>query len=289
MRIARVDTVRCRGGENPLWDVEEQTLYFIDNTGKKAHRLDPSSGRTQTWEFPDVITTLVLRRGGGAVVTLRSGIHFFDFESGKLDLLLPLSDPPPFVFNDGKVDRRGRFIIGASTATFENPVNDGGLYRLDARHELTKLDGDIHYSNGPCFSPDDRTLYFADSWRKTIYAYDYYIENGAVSNRRPFVNTGELGGLPDGATVDADGNLWVAIYGGGKIAMYRNDGTRQRVIEMPVKLTSSVMFGGPAMDQLYVTTIEHGSMGEPVENGAGDLYVIEGLGVRGVSEPRYAG
>lgn len=289
MRISRVDTVRCRGGENPLWDIEEQALYFIDNTGRKAHRLDPSNGRTRTWEFDSIITTLVLRQSGGAVVTLRSGIHFVDFHSGKLDVLIPLTDPPPFVFNDGKVDRRGRFLIGASTARFENPLNDGGVYLLDARHELTKLDGDIHFSNGPCFSPDDTTFYFADSWGKTIYAYDYDIETGTILNRRAFVTTEALGGLPDGATVDADGNLWVAIYGGGKVAAYRSNGERERVIEMPVKLASSVMFGGPALDQLYVTTIAHGSMGEPAEDGAGDLYVIEGLEVRGIPEPRYAG
>lgn len=289
MQITRVDTVRCRGGENPLWDIAEQVLYFIDNTGKKAHRFDPATGRTRSWEFPGVITTLVLRKNGGAVVTLRSGIHFFDFDSGALERIMPIGDPPPFVFNDGKVDRRGRFVIGASTAKFQNPVNDGGLYSLDANHKLTRLDSDIHFSNGPCFSPDGRILYFADSWRRTIYAYDYEMDTGVATSRRPFVVTGELGGLPDGATVDVAGNVWVAIYGGGKVASYRPDGQLDRVIDMPVKLTSSVMFGGPELNQLYVTTIAHGSMGEPVEEGAGDLYVIEGLGVHGIAEPRYAG
>lgn len=289
MQVHRLDTVRCRGGENPLWDIEEQALYFIDNSGCKAHRFDPSSGKTQTWDMPGVITTLALRQSGGAVVTLQSGIHFVDFSSGKTDLLLPLADPPPFVFNDGKIDRRGRFVIGASTAAFDAPVNDGGLYSLDAAHNLNKLDGDIHFSNGVCFSPDDRTLYFADSWRKTIYAYDYDVENGAASNRRPFANTDDLGGMPDGATVDAEGRVWTAIYGGGKIAVYRPDGKLERTIDLPVKLTSSVCFGGPDLDGLYVTTIEHGRMDEPVEPGAGDLYLVDGLGAKGLPEPRYAG
>jgi sugar lactone lactonase YvrE len=239
--------------------------------------------------MPSVITTLVLRKGGGAAVTLRTGIHFLDLHSGALELVLPLADPPPFVFNDGKVDSRGRFMIGASTANFAEPGPDGGLFRFDPDHRLKQLDSGIHFSNSPCWSPDGQTFYFSDSWLKTTYAYDYDIETGATSNRRSFVNTSELGGLPDGATVDARGFYWVAVYGAGKIAAYRPDGTLARTVDMPVKLVSSVMFGGSELDRLFVTTIEHGALGEPAEEGAGDLFVIDGLGARGRPEHRFAG
>jgi sugar lactone lactonase YvrE len=243
-RISRVDTARCLGGEGPLWDVGEQALYFIDNTGRKAHRYDPAAGTTRTWDMPSVITALALREAGGAVVTLRTGIHLLDLSSGELQVLSPLSDPPPFVFNDGKVDRRGRFVIGASTPNFAAPTPDGGLYSLGADHKLTQLDAGIHFSNGPCWAPDDRTFYFADSWLDQIYAYAYDVETGAVADKRPFANTKHLGGLPDGATVDRDGLVWVAIYGGGKVAAFRPDGTLERVVEMPVRFVASVMFGG---------------------------------------------
>lgn len=290
MKIERVETDHCLGGENPLWDPAGQHLWFIDNSGCKVHRFDPQSEETVTRDMPAVVTTLVLRQGGGAVVTLRTGIHFLDFASGALELVSPLADPPPHVFNDGKVDQRGRFLIGASTARFADPQpQDGGLWRLDPDRTLTRLDGDVHFSNGPCWSPDGQTFYFSDSWRKTCYAYDYDMETGSASNRRPFINTEALGGLPDGATVDADGLLWIAIYGGGKIVAFRPDGAIERVIDMPVKLVSSVSFGGPALDQLYVTTIAHGSLGEPVEEGAGAVYRIDGLGSRGLPEPRFAG
>ena len=272
-----------------MWDPLSGLLHYIDNTGKKVHSLDPATGEASTLEMPSVITTLVLREGGGAVVTLRTGIHFLDLESGAVELISPLGDPPPYVFNDGKVDRRGRFVIGASTANFANPTPDGGLFRLDPDHTLTRLDSGIHLSNSPCWSPNSRTFYFSDSWLKTTYAYDYDIETGAVSGRRVFVNTSDLGGLPDGATVDADGLYWVAVYQAGVIAAYRPDGRLERTIDMPVKLVSSVAFGGPDLDRLFVTTIEHGSLGEPVETGAGDLYVVDGLGARGLPEPRYAG
>lgn len=288
MHLSRVETAHCSGGENPLWDAAEQALYFIDNTGRKVHRFDPASGATRSWEMPAVITTLALRERGGAVVTLRTGVHTLDFATGALQVIEPLADPPPFVFNDGKVDRRGRFVIGASTANFANPTPDGGLYSLGVDRRLRVLDTGVHFSNGPCFSPDGKTLYFSDSWLKTTYAYDYEVETGAVAGKRPFVRTDELGGLPDGATVDRDGLVWIAIYGGGKVAAFRPDGGLERTIDLPVKLASSVAFGGPDLDQLYVTTIAHGALGEPAEAGAGEVYLIEGLGARGLPEPRCA-
>jgi sugar lactone lactonase YvrE len=296
MKISRLDAPRCAGGENPMWDPARQVLHYIDNSGMKVHTFDPAGGASRTLDMPAVITTLVLRQGGGAVVTLRSGICFLDLDTGELELVHPLADPPPHVFNDGKVDSRGRFVIGASTANFANPAPDGGLFRLDPDRALTRLDSGIHFSNGPCWSPDGATFYFSDSWINTTYAYDYDVETGDVSNRRPFVNTRDLGGLPDGATVDADGLYWVAVFRAGKIAAYRPDGRLERVVEMPAPLVSSVAFGGRALDQLYVTTIAHdvagAAQGTPhgaVDDQAGSLFVIEDLGARGRPEPGFLG
>ncbi|MEJ5978844.1 SMP-30/gluconolactonase/LRE family protein [Novosphingobium sp. PS1R-30] len=289
MKITRLEAPICQGGENPMWDAATQRLYYIDNSGCKVHSYEPATGATRTLDMPTVVTTLVLREGGGAVVTLRSGIHFLDLETGALEMVDPLPDPPPYVYNDGKVDSRGRFLMGGSTANFTAPAPDGGLFRLDPDRTVTRLDSNIHFSNSPCWSPDERTFYFSDSWVDTTFAYDYDIETGGVSNRRVFVNTREIGGLPDGATVDVDGLYWVAVYQAGKVAAYRPDGTLARVIDMPVKLVSSVAFGGPDLDRLFVTTIAHGTQGEPTEEGAGALYVIDGLGAKGRLENRFAG
>jgi len=296
LRITKLDAPRCDGGENPMWDTEKQVLHYIDNAGRKVHSYDPARGTAHTLAMPEVITTLVLRKRGGAVVTLRSGIHFLDLETGALDLVHPLPNPPPHVYNDGKVDARGRFVIGASTANFAAPQPDGGLFRLDPDLSLTRLDTDIHFSNSPCWSPDGKTFYFSDSWLNTTYAYDYDVETGSVSGRRVFVNTAALGGLPDGATTDVDGLYWVAVFRAGKIAAYRPDGKLERVIDMPVKLVSSVAFGGPKLDRLYVTTIAHDVVSEAQrgQTGAGDdlagsLFVIEDLGTRGRPEPAFAG
>lgn len=289
MQITRLDAPQCDGGENPMWDERSGLLHYIDNTGCKVHSLDVATGLARTLDMPSVITTLVLRESGGAVVTLRSGIHFLDLESGALELISPLADPPPHVFNDGKVDVRGRFVIGASTSNFEAPSPDGGLFRLDKDRSLTRLDSDIHFSNSPCWSPDGKTFYFSDSWVRTTFAYDYDAETGQVADRRIFVDTSELGGLPDGATVDADGLIWIAIYQAGKIAAYRPDGRRERLIDMPVKLVSSVAFGGENLDRLFVTTIAHTPMGRAEEADAGCLFVIDGLDTRGLAEHRFVG
>lgn len=295
VRITRLAAPQCAGGENPVWDMKRQVLHYIDNSGRKVHSFDPATGVARSFDMPSVITTLALRQDGGAVVTMRTGIHFLNLETGELELVHPLPDPPPYLYNDGKVDRRGRFLIGASTANFANPGTEGGLFRLDPDLTLTRLDTGIHFSNGPCWSPDGGTFYFSDSWLNTVYAYDYDVETGSVSGRRDFVDTSDLGGLPDGATVDANGLIWVAIFRAGKIAAFRPDGVLDRLFDMPVKLVSSVAFGGPELDRLYVTTIAHDvSAGrdaghDAADEQAGSLFVIEGLNAHGRPEPVFAG
>jgi sugar lactone lactonase YvrE len=193
------------------------------------------------------------------------------------------------MFNDGKTDRQGRFLIGSACADMENPQPIGGIYRLGTGHQLEKLAGDICFSNGPCFSPDGSTFYFSDSVKHACYAYDYDTATGALGNRRLFADIGALGGMPDGTTVDRDGLVWMTIFRGGKVVAFRPDGKIERIIPMPVSMAVSVMFGGPDLDQLYVTTIDPSFFKEPAEDGAGYLYVIEGLGTRGLPEQRYAG
>ena len=289
VKITNLDAPVCKGGESPMWDAEAQCLYNIDNVGAKIHSFEPATGKCHTLEMPCTVTTLVLRKSGGAVVTLRTGIHFLDLEAGALELINPLVEASPYRYNDGKVDSRGRFLIGRSTTKFSAPEPDGGLFSLDPNRKLTQLDADIHYSNGPCWSPDELYFYFSDSWRATTYVCDYDIDTGIPTNRRPFVNTRDLGGLPNGATVDVDGLYWVAVYEGAKIAAYQPDGKLKRVVDMPVKFVSSVAFGGPELDRLFVTTIAQDAPGKPPEGGAGALYVIDGLGTKGYAEYRYAG
>jgi sugar lactone lactonase YvrE len=189
---------------------------------------------------------------------------------------------------DGKVDRRGRFIVGSSDRGMKKAR--GKLYALDpGATTLREIDNDIFLANGPCWSPDDATFYHADSIRKIIFAYDYDIGAGTISNRRAFASTEDLGGIPDGATVDAEGHLWSAICEGQKLVRFRPNGSIERIVEFPLKLPGSVMFGGLKLDRLFVPTLSPAFMGRQADPLDGSLFMIEGLGVTGIEEPRFGG
>jgi sugar lactone lactonase YvrE len=220
---------------------------------------------------------------------MKDTVAALDLATGMTEAVAIAHDQPPTaLFNDGTVDKRGRFIIGSCFSGFDNPQAIGGLFSLDAAR-ITRLDDGITYSNGPCLSPDNKTLYFSDSHCYSCFAYDYDLDTGGATNRRLFADTRELGGMPDGTTVDSDGLVWMAIFRGGKVVAFRPDGKVERVVEMPVRLSVSTMFGGPNLDQLYVATIDPTYFNEPAEDGAGYVYVIEGLGARGLPRPRYVG
>jgi L-arabinonolactonase len=289
VKINRVDTEHCLVGEGPLWDVAEQALYFVDIVRRKVHRYDPASGLTRSWDVPNVIGSMALREGGGAVVALKDGVHALDLDSGATSPIALPTQAPRVQFNDGKVDRRGRFVVGSGDSDLKDTQYVGTLYSLGADGKLTALDQGIAIANGPCWSPDDKTFYFSDSLPYSVFAFDYDVETGAVAGKRLFADTRELGGIPDGATADSDGLIWMAICEGAKVVAFRPDGKVERIVPMPVKLPASVMFGGPDLDLLYVTTIDPSLLGRPPEEGAGGMFVIEGLGARGLPEPRYAG
>ncbi|WP_164549784.1 SMP-30/gluconolactonase/LRE family protein [Altericroceibacterium xinjiangense] len=288
MRITQLELPKCQVGEGPVWDVEEQALYYIDILDKRVMRWDPASGDHCGWDVPDLIGSMAVRKEGGAIVALPDGIHTLDFTSGAV-APLAIMDPvnPDTQLADGKVDRRGRFVFGASHRQAKEPV--GGVYSLDTDGTINRLDHDVILGNGPCWSPDNTTFYHADSMRHMIYAYDYDLETGAASNRRPFFDTSAYGPIPDGATVDTDGNLWTAICEGGVVLQISPEGEVKREIEMPTRLPASCMFFGPDLDRLFVPSIDPSFLGRDPAPADGACFVIDGLGVRGLPEPRYNG
>lgn len=288
MKITQLDLPKCQVGEGPVWDVADQALYYIDILEQKVFRWDPEGGDLRQWEVPDMIGSMALREGGGAIVALVDGIHTLDFESGAVEPFALMEPADPAIqLADGKVDRAGRFVFGTSHRKAQEPL--GGLFSLGTDGKIARLDSEVILGNGPCWSPDNRTLYHADSMRHLIYAYDYDIETGAVANRREFFNSSEYGPIPDGATVDAEGNLWVAICEGGVVLCLTPRGKVERVIEMPVRCPASCMFFGPGLDRLFVPSIDPTFMGRPDNERAGASFVIEGLGAKGLPEPRFAG
>ena len=290
MRIEVLVDVKTTLGEGPLWDVDEQRLYWIDSFDGRVFRCTADGREVRAWDVPQKIGSMCLRRGGGAVLSLQRGFHVLDFGSGEV---LPIHDPEPDKpnnrINDGKVDKRGRFIAGSMDTMEAGP--NGALYRLDPDLKITKLEDGIVVSNGPCWSPDGQTFYFTDTWSGQISAYDYDLDTGGISGKRCFTRMEHEGAGFDGATVDAEGGVWSALVYVGKLVRYNPDGSVDRIIDMPVKKVTSVMFGGPDLDVLYVTSMAKPPLprfpADPALRGA--LFAIHDLGVRGIPEPRFAG
>jgi sugar lactone lactonase YvrE len=278
-------------GEGPTWSVAEQRLYWADIVGKQLNIFNPADGSNQVFDLPELVTSIAPRAKGGLILTLRSSFAFFDPKTGKLDKVAePEPDKPGNRFNDGKTDRQGRMWGGTmGDVDWDHPI--GSLYRFGADLQPVRVEEGICCSNGLGWSPDSKTMYFTESFRHRIFAYDFDAASGNVSNRRVFVSLDpHESAFPDGLTVDAEGYVWSAQPMFGRLARYAPDGKLERVIELPVSRGTSVMFGGLDLDVLYVTTMratlsEAQLAEEPL---AGSLLALR-PGIKGVAETPFAG
>lgn len=276
-------------GEGPLWDAVERVLYWVDIKRREIHRFDPASGRDERWTVAEEVGALAVRVRGGLVVALRSGFHFFDPGSGRTTpIVLPEPGQPGNRFNDGKPDRQGRFWVGSMDDGETKP--SGSLYRLDPDLSCHRVIDGIVVSNALCWSPDGRTMYHADSYQRIVWAWDFDPEQGTVADRRTFfeVRRGEGEGAPDGATVDAEGFVWIAHWGGWRLSRVDPAGRVERVVPLPVRQPTCPAFGGPDLDRLYVTSAsinlsEEQRARQPL---AGAILVLD-PGVRGLAEARF--
>jgi len=289
-------------GEGPVWDGKEGRLYWVDGTGRRVGkpslwRLNPRTGQVENWALDHDVGALALRKDGGAVLALDDGFYFFDFDSGKLDLIqLVDAEQPRTRLNDGKCDRDGRFFAGGMDDKEE--LKNCSLWRLDPDLSVTKVEEGIICANGPCWSPDDKTFYLADTFQNEFWSYDYNIASGTLANKRLFASTEADAGVADGSTVDAEGFMWNAQLIAGDLVRYAPDGSVDRRIGMPVRNITSVMFGGDNLDEIYVTSMarvkhpavhDHFAKEAKPQFLAGSLFRISGLGIQGVPEPRFGG
>ena len=275
-------------GEGPVWSAEEQALYWIDIKKPCIQRWHPERGSHDIWPMPAEIGSFSLRKQGGAIVALQNGFSFFDFETGDIEHLSdPESHLPRTRFNDGKCDRRGRFWAG----TMDNDEQDfamGSLYRVDYDLSVSHIRGNVGISTGLGWSPDNTTMYYADSPAKSIYAYDFDLESGRPTNERIFTRVDK--GVPDGLTVDSAGYVWNAQWGAWRVVRYAPDGSVDFILEMPVEKSTSCMFGGPDLRDLYVTSasIHLSDEERAAQPHAGCLFTARAP-VPGLPEPRFAG
>ena len=274
-------------GEGTLWDPAAQVLWWVDIWGNAIHRYDPATGQDDVFPTPVHVGCLGLRAQGGMVVALADGFFFWDPPTGRFTKIVDPPDRHPHCrFNDGKPDRQGRFWSGT---VFEDPPRPsepkGALYRLDPDLTCHRMVEGIGSSNGLAFSPDGRTLYFADAVARLVWAWDMDPGSGAIDRRRIFLDLRDDPGCPDGATVDAEGCYWTTLPESGRIARYDPQGRKMREIALPTAIPTCCEFGGPDLDVLYVTTAKL----RKLEGGlAGGLFALD-VGVKGLTLPAFRG
>lgn len=279
---------RCIHAEGPIWAEQERKLYWTDIESRAVWLFDPQTGQTSSWAMPEKVCSLAFREQRGLLIAFESGLSFYDPDTGAQQRIVDVeTDLPTTRLNDGRCDRQGRFVVGGYDSSAKGL---SAAYRLDADLSLHRLFGGLSSANSTCFSPDGRTMYYADTPQAVIWAFDYNLDTGEPSGRRVFCDFQDQPGLPDGSVIDADGCLWNAQWNGSRIARYRPDGTLDRVVEMPCRDVTSLSFGGRELDALFITTSrmtlsEEQARLQPL---AGALLVTH-PGVKGLPETRFRG
>lgn len=275
-------------GEGSIWQPKENKLYWIDIEGKTLHIYDPVTNKDKQFPLGSRVGTVVPVKGGGALVALQSGIKKIDTKTGKLTFIdNPLPDTVNLRFNDGKCDPSGRFWVG--TMALDSRRKGAVLYRMDSDKTIHMMLDSVTISNGIVWTADKKTMYYNDTPTGTIQAFDYNDKTGAISNRRVVIRIPKGGGGPDGMTIDADGNLWVALWGSGTVGKFDpHTGQLLQKVIVPAPNVSSCAFGGKNLETLYITTartwLSPGKLKEfPLSGG---LFSVK-PGVRGVPAEFY--
>ena len=286
MRISELCDHACSLGEGPLWDSDREALYWVDSFGPTLLRHGFSDGRTHRWQLPgNTVGSLAVRSEGGLLLAMDQGIYAFDSDSGDIESIAqPLLGNEDLRLNDGKVDPFGYFVTGAMNIDYRQKRNCA-MYRLSPGLELEQILDGFSCFNGPCFSADGEQLFVTGRDELAIEVFDYGRAQKPCNGRVFYGNCN-----PDGATVDAEGCVWSAQWDDACIIRIAPDGSLDRRIDFPGQVVSSVMFGGPRLDLIYVTTTStevHGV--SPSAQRPGRVLVVTGAGYRGRAETRFAG
>lgn len=265
-------------GECPLWHPFDKKLYWIDIPKGEILRYDPATGNHEKFYSGEVIGGFTIQEDGALLLFLEKCAVKILKEGETSTVIDEIHEELDTRFNDVIADPEGRVFCGTMPAKDHR----ARLYRLDRDGSITKILAGIGISNGMGFTPDRKQMYFTDSTEGKIYLFDYDLKTGKIKNRRVFVTVPKSEGVPDGMTVDKEGCIWSARWGGGCIIRYKPDGGEELRIQFPAKKISSVTFGGKDYKDIYVTTAG-GDKREEDGPGAGALFHLN-PGVQGVPE-----
>jgi L-arabinonolactonase len=288
MKATLVDRVSVGNtlGEGVLWDSLGKRAWWTDIQERRLYRYEPISHALEQFDLPERLGSFGFIEGSERIIAaFESGFAYYHPESATLEWISrPKHAAGNVRFNDGRVDRQGRFWAGSMVEGFGEPT--GKLYCLAKGISEEHLTG-ISICNSLCFSPDGRHMYFADSPRRTILKFVLDADTGALSNRLAFART-PRGAFPDGSNVDSDGHLWNAQWGAGCVVRYAPDGTVSGRVELPVTQPTCVAFGGEAFDLLFVTSAREGLDAATLttQPQAGDVFIFQ-TDITGCKESRY--
>ncbi|MCP5432472.1 MAG: SMP-30/gluconolactonase/LRE family protein [Alphaproteobacteria bacterium] len=275
-------------GEGPVWDPARKALFFVDIKKGHLHRYDPKGETRTSHELAEPVCAMGLAAGGRFIAALKTRVAFIDATGRPVEAVgTPSEEPATNRFNDGKVDRAGRFWFGSMDDAEKGTT--GALYSLSKDRQFARHDDGYAVTNGPDFSPDGRTLYHTDTFAGVIYAFDVR-GDGSLANKRPFIAIPREKGFPDGMCVDAEGYIWQTLFFGGRVLRFDPKGREVGEIRLPVSNVTSCCFGGEDFSDLYITTarwfLDETKTGpQPL---AGGLFVCR-PGVRGVAANMFAG
>jgi sugar lactone lactonase YvrE len=277
---------RAELGEGPIWDSRTNRLVWVDILGRRIHLTDTGSGGGDAIEVPMHVGAVAPRAAGGFVAALQDG--FWVVGDGPPRRITRVAEARPGLrFNDGKCDAAGRFWAG--TMAYDQSTGAAALYRLDPDGQATRVLEGVTISNGLAWSVDGRTMYFIDTPTQRVDAFSFTPSTGEVGDRRPLIRIPREAGAPDGMTIDAEGGLWVALWGGGAVHRYL-DGQLDRVLRLPVSQPTSCTFGGEELDELYVTSAWEGlSAAERRQQPLAGAVFRGRPGVRGIPAAAFAG
>ena len=284
-----VTNIRCTLGEGPIWDSQNHVICWIDITAAKIHEYSPETNNVRTFTLTEMVGAVALTVNGNYIAALQNGFAFINRATAHIS---PIADPekhlPNNRFNDGKCDPSGRFWAGSMSLSEE--TNAGSLYKLDHHLQIKKMIDGVTISNGMAWTADKKTFYFIDTPTQQVVKYDYDDATGSIKNKAAVIKIAEADGHPDGMTIDTEGMLWIAHWGGWQITRWDPvTSTLLLCIKMPVKNVTSCTFGGNKMSDLYITTARKDLSPSELQKQplAGSLFVIKNSGYTGHAPFRF--
>ena len=277
-------------GEGPVWSTRDAALYWVDILTPAVHCYRPDTGTNTETKLGAMASIAIPKASGGLLLATPGGLLGFDVETRQSSVFVhPEADRPSNRYNDGKCDRMGRLWIGSMD--MGAAPNRGHLYRVDPDGRWKKMDSGFTVSNGLGWSPDNRRMYFTDSFRRTVYQYDFDLRSGEITNRRPFIMLGPNEGTPDGLTVDDQGCLWMAVWDAWCLVRFSPEGQEMQRIRVPVPRPTSCCFGGSNLDTLFVTSASVRLSQETLDTAplSGSVFAMRFPGVRGLPETMFSG